>query len=69
MEQKEIVKSEDRQYHGQQNNTKDKHRTYNTTLKTKAWVTLTLQNLGWVQVCYTMVSNSCSISGTRRITQ
>ena len=34
--QKEIVKSEDRQDHGQQNETKDKHRTHNTTLKTKA---------------------------------
>ena len=36
--QKEIVKSEDRQDHGQQNATKDKHRTHNTTLKTKAGV-------------------------------
>ena len=31
--QTEIVKSEDRQDHGQQNETKDKHRTHNTTLK------------------------------------
>ena len=34
-------KSEDRQDHGQQN--EDKHRTHNTTLKTKAGVTRTLQ--------------------------
>ena len=27
-------KSEDRQLHGQQNETKDKHRAHNTTLKT-----------------------------------
>ena len=39
----EIVKSENRQDHGQQNETKDKHRTQNTTLKTKARVTRTLQ--------------------------
>ena len=31
----EIIKSEDRQDHGQQNETKDKYRTHNTTLKTK----------------------------------
>ena len=31
-------KSEDRQDHGQPNETKDKHRTHNTTLKTKAEV-------------------------------
>ena len=37
--QTEIVKAEDRQDHGQQNETKDKHRTHNTTLKTKAGVT------------------------------
>ena len=41
--QTEIVKSEDRQDHGQQNETKDKHRTHNTMLKTKAGVTRTLQ--------------------------
>ena len=41
--QTEIVKSEDRQDHGQQNETKDKHRTHNTTLETKAGVTQTLQ--------------------------
>ena len=40
--QAEIVKSEDRQDHGQQKETKDK-RTHNTTLKTKAGVTRTLQ--------------------------
>ena len=34
--QRKIVKSEDRQDHGQQNETKDKYRTHNTTLKTKA---------------------------------
>ena len=39
-------KSEDRQDHGQQNETKDKHRTHNTTLKTKAGVTRTLQKPG-----------------------
>ena len=44
--QTEIVKSEDRQHHGQQNETKDKHRTHNTTLKTKAGVTRTLQKPG-----------------------
>ena len=41
--QTEIVKSEDRQDHGQQNETKDKHTTHNTTLKTKAGITRTLQ--------------------------
>ena len=44
--QTEIVKSEDRQDHGQQNETKDKHRTHDTTLKTKAGVTRTLQKPG-----------------------
>ena len=39
-------KSEDRQDHGQQNETKDKHRAHNTTLKTKAGVTRTLQKPG-----------------------
>ena len=43
--QTEIVKSEDRQDHGQHNETKDKHRTHNTTLKTKVGVTRTLQKL------------------------
>ena len=38
----ENVKSEDRQDHGQHNVTKDKHRTHNTTLKTKPVVTQTL---------------------------
>ena len=37
--QTNIVKLEDRQDHGQQNEMKDKHRTHNTTLKTKAGVT------------------------------
>ena len=37
--QTEIVQSEDRQDHGHQNETKDKYRTHNTTLKTKAGVT------------------------------
>ena len=46
--QTEIVKSEDRQDHGQQNETKNKHRTHNTTLKTKARVTLTLQKPGYL---------------------
>ena len=49
----EIVKSEDRQDHGQQNETKDKYRTHNTTLKTKARVTRILQKLGSVQVLRT----------------
>ena len=31
--QTEVVKSKDRQDHGQQNETKDKHRTHNTTMK------------------------------------
>ena len=44
--QQKIVKSEDRQEHGQQNEMKDKHRKYNTTLKTKAGVTQTLQKPG-----------------------
>ena len=35
--------SEDRQNHGKQNETKDKHRTHDTTMKTKAGVTRTLQ--------------------------
>ena len=39
-------KSEDRKDHGQQNETKDKHRTHNTSLKTKAGVTRTLQKPG-----------------------
>ena len=37
--QTEIVQSVDRQDHGQQNKKKDKHRTHDTTLKTKAGVT------------------------------
>ena len=41
--QTKILKSED---HGQQNETKDKHRTHNTSLKTKAGVTRTLQKSG-----------------------
>ena len=48
--QTEIVKSEERQGHGQQHKTKDKHRTNDTTLKTKAGVTRTLQKPGRVQV-------------------
>ena len=40
---KESVKSEDRQDNGQQNKTKDKQRTNDTTIKTKAGVTRTLQ--------------------------
>ena len=39
--QTEIVKSEDRQDHGQKNETKNKHTTHNTTLKTKAGLTRT----------------------------
>ena len=41
--QTEIVKSEDKQDHGQQNETKDKHTTHNTTLKTNAVVIQTLE--------------------------
>ena len=41
--QTEIVKSGDRQDHGQQNERKDKYRTHNNTLTTKAGVTQTLQ--------------------------
>ena len=41
-----MVKSEDRQDHGQQNEMIDKHRTNNTTLKTKAGVTHTLRKPG-----------------------
>ena len=37
----EIVKSENRHDHGQQNEAKDKLRTHNTTLKTKAGATWT----------------------------
>ena len=44
--QTEIVKSRDRQDHVKQNETKDKHVTHNTTLKTKAGVTRTLQKPG-----------------------
>ena len=43
--QTEIVKSEDRQEYGQQNEMKDKPRTHNTTLKTKAGVTRKLQGI------------------------
>ena len=39
----EIVNSEDRQNHGKQIKTKDKHRTHDTTLNSKARVTGTLQ--------------------------
>ena len=66
-EQTEIVKSENRQNHGQQNETKDKHRTHNTTLKTYAGVTRTLQKPGEFR-CSGSVSNSCSTSDTRRVT-
>ena len=44
------IQKEDRQDHGQQNETKDKHRAHNITLKTKAGVTRTLQKPVWVQV-------------------
>ena len=44
--QTEIVKSEDGRDQGKQNGTKDKNRTLNTTLKTKAGVTRTLQKPG-----------------------
>ena len=43
--QTEIVNSEIRQDHGQQNETKDKHRTHNTTLKTNGFLTR-------VNLCY-----------------
>ena len=41
-----IVRSEDRQDHGQQNETRDEHRIHNTTLKTKAGVTRSLKTPG-----------------------
>ena len=44
--QTEIVKSEDRQDHGQQNETKEKHRTHNTSLKNKDGLTRNLQKPG-----------------------
>ena len=44
--QTEIVQWEDRQDRGQQYETKDKHRKHNTTLKTKAGSTGTLQKPG-----------------------
>ena len=46
--QTEIVQSEDRQDHGQQK--KDKQRTHNTTRKTKARVTRTLQKPGNIEI-------------------
>ena len=66
--QTEIVKSEDSQDHGQQNETKDKLRTHNTTLKTKAGVTRNLQKPGEFR-CSGRVSNSYSTIDTRRVTQ
>ena len=44
--QSEIVISKDRQEHGQRSETKNGQRTHNTTLKTEAGVTRTLQNQG-----------------------
>ena len=44
--QAEIVKSEDRQDHGQQNKTKDKHRTHAITLKLNWSKAQTLQKPG-----------------------
>ena len=41
--QTEIDKSEERQDLGQQNETKDKHKTHNTLLKTRPGVTRTLK--------------------------
>ena len=52
--QTEIVKLGDRQDHGQQNEMKDKHRTPNTTLKTKAGVTRNLQLPGRHPSSYTL---------------
>ena len=48
--QTEIVTSEDRKDHNQQNETKDKQRKHNTTQKTKARLSRTLQKPGRVQV-------------------
>ena len=45
-----IVKTEDRKDHGLQNEMKNKHRSHNTTLRTKAGVTRTLQKPPRVQV-------------------
>ena len=67
MGQTEIVKSEDRQDHGQQNETKEKHRTHNNILKTKARVTRTLQKPGWVQVLWER-KLLLLYSGTRHVT-
>ena len=44
--QTKIVKSEDRQDHGQPNEMIEKHKKHNTSLKTKAGVTRTLQKPG-----------------------
>ena len=41
--EKKPVKSGKRQVYGQQNKTNEKYKTHNTTLKTKAGVTRTLQ--------------------------
>ena len=67
--QTEIVKSEDRQAHGQQNETKDKHRTHKATPKTKAgWRYEPYQNVVEFR-CSGRVSSSCSNSGNRRVTR
>ena len=44
--QTDIARSEDRQDHGQENKTKDKHRPHDITVKHKAGVTRTLQKQG-----------------------
>ena len=66
--QTKIVKLEDRQDHGKQNETKDNHRTHNTSLKAKSGQTRTLQSHGEFR-CSGEVSKSCSTSGTRRVIQ
>ena len=48
-EQREIVKSEDRQDHGQQNEMKDNHRTHNATLKTTKNID------SWMAVSWTII--------------
>ena len=67
-EENQIVKLEDRQDHGQQNETKDNYRTHNLTLEIIAGVTWTLQK----PECVHMLRKGKQLqlfSGTRRVTQ
>ena len=65
--QTEIVMSDDRQDHAQQNETKDKYRTQINILKIEAGVTQSLKTR--VNSGLRKESNSCSTSSTRRVTQ